>query len=484
MCTSVFIGKDVSAEGTRILARSEDQVGTVHPKRFFVKEPSSQPGRRVKDTGEGRDLAFPLPDVTCKYTVVPDYTVLGDGDYCSVCINEYGLMISATMSLVNLPEEYLALDPLKEEGTALREANMCEPVICQARNCREAVRVLGDLMETYGSEESNAVLFMDKEEAWIFEIYGGTSWAAMRLPDDKVAAIGTLVMLEWVNLDNPGDDWYVSPNLKGILDRLPAQVVREDGAYNITDTIVPGQRTPLYTLRIWRLLQRMAPSKVGDYDEDAHYPLLIEPDQRVSVLEVMKFFGDRLEGTGYDVDLLPWEEKKTRFPAGDTNQSAVHVIQTFEDLPDRCCQLQWLAMANAEYSVYVPAFSGISDTFEKYKTDAKEDGLIDEGFYYLCKRIWALAVTDRDHLGKGVSRFQRAQEKKMFDQIMKELDPVREAYRVSDAEGDRYVTDLAARMAADQYDIQLDLYRRLFFRHMFNCDDFIEEKKNFEMEEI
>ena len=484
MCTGIFIGKEVSAEGTRILARSEDQVSTIHPKRFLVKEASSQPGRSIKDTGEGWEgFSIPIPDQTYKYTLVPDFSVLKEGDYSSVCINEYGLMISATMSLVNVPEEYLKLDPLTEEGSGIREANVCEPVICQAKNCREAIQVLAGLLDTYGAAESNAVLLSDKEEAWIFEIYGGHSWAAMRLPDDKAAVIGTLIMLEWVNFDDPGDDWYVSPDLKGLLDQMPAPVIREDGCYNITETIVPGKRENLYTMRIWRLQQRLCPSSVGPFDEDFHYPLLLEPEEKVSVLDVMKFFGDRFEGTDYDMELLDWDDRKTRFPAGDTNQSSAHIIQTFSDLPDRCCQLQWLAMANADYSVFVPAFSGITDTFEKYKTDPDVDRLVDDSYYYLEKKIWGLAVSDRKRLGEGVSRFQRGQEKALLDQMLKAKARIRDMYQISDAEGDQYVTELARQTAADQYACQTRLYRRMFYHQISNCDEYLEERKPFSMED-
>ena len=272
-------------------------------------------------------LSYFRPDT--KYTLVPDYSVLKEGDYCSVCINEYGLMISATMSLVNVPEEFLKMDPLTEEGSGIREANVCEPVICQSRDCREAIRGLAGLLEAYGAAESNAVLLSDKEEDWIFEIYGGTSWAAMRLPDDRAAVIGTLIKLEWVNPDDPGDDWYVSPNLKSLLDGMPIPVIRKDGCYNIAETLTPGKRETLYTMRIWRLQQRLCPSSVGPFDENFHYPLLLEPEEKVTVLEVMKLLGDRFEGTAYDMELLDWADRRTRFPAGDSNQSSAHIVQTF-----------------------------------------------------------------------------------------------------------------------------------------------------------
>ena len=313
-------------------------------------------------------------------------------------------------------------------------------------------------------------------------IYGGTSWAAMRLPDDRAAVIGTLIMLEWVNPDDPGDDWYVSPNLKSLLDGMPIPVIRKDGCYNIAETLTPGKRETLYTMRIWRLQQRLCPSSVGPFDENFHYPLLLEPEEKVTVLEVMKLLGDRFEGTAYDMELLDWADRRTRFPAGDSNQSSAHIVQTFSDLPDRCCQLQWLAMANAEYSVFVPAFSGITDTFELYKTDPEEDKLVDDSYYYLSKKIWGLAASDRARLGEGVSSFQRSQEKALLAQMLKETDLIREQYRISDAEGDRYVTELSMRTAREQYTCQARLFRCLFYHQISNCDEYLKERIAFCME--
>ena len=64
--------------------------------------------------------------------------------------------------------------------------------------------------------------------------------------------------------------------------------------------------------------------------------------------------------------------------------------QTFPELPAETCQLQWLAMGNAEHAIFVPAFSGISDTFEKYKVDNTEPMTVNDSYYYICKSVCAV----------------------------------------------------------------------------------------------
>lgn len=69
-----------------------------------------------------------------------------------------------------------------------------------------------------------------------------------------------------------------------------------------------------------------------------------------SVIDVMTMIADRYEGTKYDM----------------AKKANVHIVQTFDELPVETCQLQWLAMADAKHAIFVPAFSGISDTYRKY----------------------------------------------------------------------------------------------------------------------
>ena len=46
-CTGVYVGKEVSAEGTTLIGRSEDQGSGVCNKMFFVQPASSQSGREM-----------------------------------------------------------------------------------------------------------------------------------------------------------------------------------------------------------------------------------------------------------------------------------------------------------------------------------------------------------------------------------------------------------------------------------------------------
>ncbi|MBQ4411156.1 MAG: C69 family dipeptidase, partial [Firmicutes bacterium] len=206
-CTGVYVGKDVSAEGTTLIGRSEDQGSGVCNKMFFVQPASSQSGREMVDTGMYQHgFSVPLPDKTYKYTYLQDSCYSTDGPYYACCTNECGLAVVGTVT-TKVSTEYRWLDPLQYEGHGLREAILPALIACQASSAEDAVQVYAGLLDKYGSEEYNTLLFSDKNEAWIFENYGGHTYAAMRLPEDKVAVFGNHIMIGWVDLDET-DGYY------------------------------------------------------------------------------------------------------------------------------------------------------------------------------------------------------------------------------------------------------------------------------------
>ena len=135
-CTGAYVGKDVSEDGTTIIARSEDQGTGAYAKMFKVQPRVTKAGRYYVDEGEDqKGFKVPLPKTTYKYTYVPDVSTHGDGEYPASCTNEYGLAVVGTVS-ASPSEAYEAADPFKETGTGLREAILPGLIACQAKTAR------------------------------------------------------------------------------------------------------------------------------------------------------------------------------------------------------------------------------------------------------------------------------------------------------------------------------------------------------------
>ena len=195
-CTTILVGKNASYDGSTLVARNEDSSnGVFEPKHMRVVHPDEQP--RVY-TSVLSHLTVELPDNPMRYTSVPD-VVPGHGIWAEAGFNELNVGMSATETLTT-NERVRGADPLVDyvpargnEGEdgyvpaqpgGLGEEDMVTLVLPYAKSARDGVRILGDLLERYGTYENNGIAFSDVDEIWWLETIGGHHWIARRVPDD------------------------------------------------------------------------------------------------------------------------------------------------------------------------------------------------------------------------------------------------------------------------------------------------------------
>ncbi len=458
-CTGVYVGKDVSDQGTYIIARSEDQSQSDYNKMFMVQpRVDNVPGRTILDTATGFEI--PLPDTTYQYTYVPDYTRGEDGMYPGSCTNEFGVSITATVS-TSTCDAWREADPFVEPG--LREAILAAAVAAVATSARDAVDVLLEYVDTYGSEEGNTVMITDQDEAWIVEIYGGHHYCAMKMPDDKVAVFGNQNMIGLVDPNATPEDGYIySDGLFELIDQL-GLAVKEGELYHLAKSVTNNTRTDNSNMRNWGGMTILAPSLAGEYDSDEFYPLFYSPDEKVSVLDVMDIYRNRYEGTELDVTLEGNEGNRV---IGTPNSSQIHILQTFPDWPAESAAINWICLGNTEHSVFIPFFSGITDTADAYKVDG--DTYDASGAYWKFKRIDTLAELDRSLYSESVRKFWKFQEEDMYQQMLDAAPVMLEKYAESSEAGDAYVTQLGIQMAEYAMTLSDNLFAKLYTGVMHN----------------
>ena len=452
-CTGVYVGKDVSDQGTYLLARSEDQGQSDYNKMFLVQpRVDNVPGRFIEDTATG--FKIPLPDTTWQYTYVPDYTRGDDGMYPGSCTNEHGVSITGTVS-TSTCEKWEEADPFVEPG--LREAILPAAVAAVATSARNAVDVLLGYVDEYGSEEGNTVMICDQNEAWFVEIYSGHHYCAMKMPDDQVAVFGNHNMIGLVDPKATPEDGYIySEGLFELIDELDL-AVKEGELYHLAKSVTENTRQPYNNMRNWGGMKLLAPSLAGDtYDNDNFYPLFYAPDGKVSVLDVMDIYRYRYEGTPIDVNLEGQEGNRV---ISTTNSSQIHILQTFSDWPAQCSAINWIALGNGEHTVFVPFFSGITDTAEAYKVDG--DTYNPQGAYWMFKRLCTLGQLDRDLYGNGVRAFWKQQEALMYQQMLDAAPTMLAKYAESREAGAAYVTGLGIQMSEWEMKLSNNLYQKL-----------------------
>ncbi len=428
-CTAVYVGKGVSQNGSTIIARSEDQGTGAYNKMFkVVPRVENKPGRFVEDV---QGFKYPLPATTYKYTMVPDTYDEEDGEYAGAVTNEYGLTVSATVSAT--PHQGVeAVDPFVEGG--LREAALTGLLAATCKTPKEAIDKLAEIIKKYGSEEGNVIMLADQKEAWIFEVYSGHLWAAQKMPEDKVAVFGNQFMIGEVD---PADtenfmyqeDLFTTAEKNGWTKKV-------NGKIHLAATF--GEPREDYSnMRTWMGHKLLAPATVGKYETASLYPLFYAPEKKVSALEVMDVLRNRYEGTEFDASL---PENRDLRVIGVERQSQIHVIEIKDKYPQAMSALQWLAFGNAEHTVFLPNFSGITDTYKAYKID--KNVYNPDGAYWKFKRICALAEQNRDFYGQGVKDYWKFYEQNLYRKMQQEEQTMLKLYAENPKKAEKYVTDL------------------------------------------
>lgn len=462
-CTGLYVGKDVSDQGTYILARSEDQGQSDYNKMFLVQpRVDNVPGRFIEDTATG--FKIPLPDTTWQYTYVPDYTRGDDGMYPGSCTNEYGVSITGTVS-TRTCDAWRAADPFIEPG--LREAILPAAVAAVATSARNAVDVLFGYVDEYGSEEANTVMICDQNEAWYVEIYSGHHYCAMKMPDDQIAVFGNHIMIGLVDPNaTPEDGFIYSDGLFELIDQL-GLAVKEGDLYHLAKSLTQSTRRDYDNMRNWGGMKLMAPSlleaEYPEYDLNTFYPLFYTPDKKVSVLDVMDVYRYRYEGTPLDVTL---EGQSGNRVIATPNSSQIHILQTFPDWPTQCAAIDWIALGNTEHSVFIPFFSGITDTAAAYKVDG--DTYNPQGAYWRFKRICTLAELDRSLYSESTRAFWKQQEAYMYQEMIDAAPTMIAKYAESREAGAAYVTELGIQMAEREMRFSDNLFAKLYTAVMHN----------------
>lgn len=143
-CTSVMVGKKASLNGSTFIARNEDRLVAIYPKRFLIQPAVS--GRKEVYKSTYNKLEVPLPESGYRYSSTPNVT-MEDGINEEDGFNEKGVGESATES-VYANERVLACDPYNKNGLA--EDSMTTLVLPFINSAREGIQYLGKLIAKYG----------------------------------------------------------------------------------------------------------------------------------------------------------------------------------------------------------------------------------------------------------------------------------------------------------------------------------------------
>ncbi len=467
-CTGLYVGKEVSEDGSTIIARSEDMHPRAAFKRFLVIDRVENEPGRTYDSPNG--FSYPLPATTYKYTSVPEAACMEIGTFPAACANEYGVCVTATVTGYICAAAKDA-DPPVEKGNG--EAVLAGLIAATCKTAREGVELIAELMETYGSCEQNIVMIADQKEAWYVEMYTGHQWAAVKMPDDKVAVYGNEFMLD--TIDPKSDDVMYSPDLFSLPEKAGFAVYKEDGQLDLFRTYAGGL-ADYANRRTWAGHHLLAPSTAGEYATETKYDLFYSPDKNVSISDVMALFRYRFEGT----DFCPDETGKddVRVIATETTAEA-HIIQVYDKLPAEVSAVTWLCMANAEHAVYLPISSLVTGASEAFTKDVLTYGYDDTAASCIFKQLCTLSEQDRKLFGQGVRDYWHFVEQRLIAEFPSVIEQTAKIYETSREEAAAYATNYCVTLQEEALNDAKRLFKDLLW-YMMGTTDTLKHKFDYD----
>ena len=442
-CTTILVGKKASYDGSTIIARDDDSgSGRYDPKKFIAVAPQDQP-RHYRSVLS--HVEIDLPDNPCRYSIVPN-VLPNRGILAEAGVNEHNVAMSATETIA-VNERVLAADPLVELQPANEAANTPEVpggigeediitlVLPYVTTAREGVARLAELLETYGTYESNGIIISDVNEIWYVETIGGHHWIARRVPDDCYATIPNQLGIDDFDFDdafNVQREFMCSADLREFMDahhldrtmRAAASsgfgfqptsafgdASMNDGGNSSSGAALGhshfNPRTAFGTAttkdhiyntpRAWYMQRYLNPSE--DWDSPAarytpasdDIPWCRVPESAVTLEDVDFLMSAHFEGTPYDpYGTLGTSESRHRYrPIGINRTGHMVAMQIRPYAPETSRSIMWISYGSGPFTAATPFYANVNDT-PAYLRDTTPEVSTDN-LYWANRLIAALA---------------------------------------------------------------------------------------------
>ena len=236
-CTALYVGSDLTADGTTIFGRIEDLGTNDYNKLFYVSAAGNHTAGEVYEGCYG--FTYTFTHDSYRYTARRDDNALGvcpdcDGThehtpYEEAGTNEKGVMVSATESLYGM-KDVLAVDPYVDDG--IEEAEITTVLLSEASTAREGVALLASIYDNAGAAGGSGVFIADQNETWFVENLTGHEYIALKLSSNAVFMQPNIAAIGSIDLDDT-DNVVASANVIAVAQQAGTFV--GDAAANVID---------------------------------------------------------------------------------------------------------------------------------------------------------------------------------------------------------------------------------------------------------
>jgi len=368
-CTNFLVGKRASTDGSTFISYNADSYG-MFGRLIYLPHAKHAKGtmRQIYDgdTNEYHGQIEEAPET---------YAVMG-------YINEFQLSIMETT--------FGGREELADKNGILDYVSLMRIALQRAKTCREAIKLMGDLVDKYGYvSEGESFSLADKDELWIMEMIGkgtgetGANWVAVRIPDDCIACHANHSRIHNFSQYDKNDVMHS----KGIVDfaRKKGFYSGSDADFDFSAAFAPADFSAIRycETRVWSFYNRFVDGmdKYLDYADGRHidtaepFPLYMKPKRKLSRQDIFDAMRDHYEGTPFstlkDCGMGPGEmpyrptplsfkyEGKSYFnerPISTQQTADTYVAQIRGDLPDAIGGILWYGQDDPNMIAYVPIY--------------------------------------------------------------------------------------------------------------------------------
>lgn len=466
-CTTLIVGKDATVDGSVLYAHNEDLSSDTAQTIDVIPRVSYKPGDVVV-TELGMEV--PQVEMTNKYiNFNSNYNnfksvanILGVRSPYNAdnpnSINEWQVITgdNADRCRKALTEAYPNHYKLEEGITS---AELKRFVAERAKSARDAVEIMGWLIETYGFAKSGGAGMMysiaDANEGWVLEAYVGKQWAAVRCPDNAMIVRANSGRIGEIDLED-------TANFLGSKDLVTFAIEKgwynpaTDGKFSYMKAYgdAENQGRASNRLRELNLINFFAPSrKMASMDEELPAHMIFVPDRKVSKEDLMAFERFHYEGTendlteGYELG-DPHHTTNRVICVTSTQSSAVAQLRNW--LPNEIGGVLWVTFSMPCTSVYQPWYLGITESPAVYQ--GATDKFDPEKAWWRFEEIGILANANYAQAFEIIKPVWEKQEKTLFA-LQEEIEKTALAlYQKDPNDAAAYLTNYSNSWAMNSYE--------------------------------
>jgi len=388
-CTNLIVSKGASADGSTFITYAADS-HTRYGQLRYCPAADHPEGATQKLYNYG-SLKFQIEIPQPAHT----YQVVG-------FINEHQLAIGETT--------WGGISPLdKGNAEGIDYGNLIYVTLQRAKNCREAIKVMHELVSTYGyADGGESFSLADPNEVWLFEITSkgsekGAVWVARRVPDGYIcghanqARITTFPQMRkesYKSIDSRNLKYIDRPEVECVYASDVVKFAKQRGWYSgkdadfsFADTYNPLTFSGLRACeaRVYAMFNRAADGMkryeafaMGDKNAE-RLPLWVKPNRKLTVQDCMALMRDHFEGTPMDMtqdvgagpfhcpyrwrpmDFEVDGQKYVHERAISTQQTGFSfVAQCRAWLPSKLGGIIWFGVDDTYSTVYCPVYCGVT----------------------------------------------------------------------------------------------------------------------------